>query len=361
MSASAFVPYSLPAALVDRARTQLSDLLDAETIVRGYRYALDGRARIGAERRNGLEIELESVCFGSRPEPYRQHVVLSFDDAGVLDLVEGDCSCPMQADCKHVACVALVWFATRPPPVAATGRPGAGAVPRPGGGDLLSAPEPVVLPQEAQEWLRGLKRPAERAPDMPLKGECVCYFLGDEGRSLALVKARILKGRRLTAIVHASPDLGWVYAGREPPRYLGALDVPVFQAVVRLKMGHGLFSGWSLEGAAGREALERALATGRLRVMNDDRKWSAHSPARLELSLDDAGWLKRGPRVAATLHLVPGASGGLCWAARTGERTESRDANGAILGIPVSPPLYLDRARCEIGELDTGDAQGVAG
>ena len=341
-----FEPENIPAVAINRARRQLSGLLDATSVARGCQYALEGRAKIVLEHRTGLEIELESVCLGSRPAPYTQDVVLSFDESGTLDLVEGDCSCPMQTDCKHVACAALLWLCSRPDEgaqAAAGNAPGAS-----------NTPEAVTIAPEAQDWLRRFEGALTRAPEMPLKGECVCYTLSEEGRSFGILKARILKDGRLSAIGQSSPDLNWLFSGREPPRYLGSLDVPVFHAVARLRRASGIHSGWTLEGEAGREALDGALKTGRLRYVVG-RTWNTYGANRLELRLGGDGWLKRGARVAAPLELIAGELGGLRWALRSTDL----ERGGGLAAIPVSPPVYLDRARGEIGELETGEPEAV--
>ena len=341
-----FEPESISAVALNRARRQLSSVLDATSVARGCQYALEGRARIVAVQRRGLEFELEAACLGSRLATYTQDVVLSFDEFGTLELVEGECSCPMEADCKHVACAALVWLCSRPEAQAQTV---AGVAP-----GASNTAEAVTIAPEAGDWLRRFEAALTRAPEMPLKGDCVCYTLSEEGRCFGILKARILKDGRLSALGQSSPDLKWLFSGREPPRYLGSLDVPVFHAVARLRRASGIQPGWTLEGEDGREALDRALDTGRLRYL-DGRTWNAYEPNPLELRLGGEGWLKRGARVTAPLELIAGKFGGLRWALRSTEV----ERGGGLAAIPVSPPVYLDRARGEIGELETGEPQHV--
>lgn len=341
--AAPFVTKPLAAASIQDARRQLSGLLDDATVAKGFQYALAGRAIILAESRRGPEIEVASICQGSRRDPYTQTVVLSFDEAGVLDLVEGDCSCPVEVDCKHVACAALEWLSTRQPP-----RPSGGKGPAEKG---PAEPEPVSIPPHAEDWLRRFEKSLARAPETPPKGECVFYTLDSADLSLEIRRARLLKDGRIVA-ASGSSDFAWLHAGREAPRYLTRLDIGVYQALARLRDSGGYFSGWSLAGEAGREALDRALDTGRLRCL-DAKQWRAYGPHRLELRLGGEGWLKRGSRIAASLELVAGARGGWRWAVRCRERE-------GLEAIAVSPPAYLDRARGEIGELELGETDAVA-
>jgi len=344
----AFVAEPHFAARIREVSRSLAQHFDQTSVARGVQYALGGRAQIVAEKRDGLEIELRSTCIGSRPTPYTQEILLCLDERGTVDLVEGECSCPMQTDCKHVACAALTWLATR-------GAPGGGRV-----ANEVVPPRivtgPIHLPREAQDWLRRLGQSAEGSraggANMPAKGDCVIYLLGEKGRTIAIVKARILKGGRLTPDAHSSPDPGWVYSGRDPPRYLGELDLPVVHSIARLKRsigGIGAYSGWALEGVAGRETLERALATGRLRF-GEGKEWRTYGVERTQIPLDGDGWLKWGPRVAATFDLIRGEFGGLRWTLR--RPIDAREQ--PVFGIPVTPPLYLNQASGEIGELDAG-------
>ena len=313
------------------ARRKLDAFFDRANLERGYVYALDGRASIRAERRSAQEVEIEAHCQGSRPRPYTQKIVLSFDQEGALDFAEGECSCPMEVDCKHVVCVALAWLTSRAPLRSARAAP--------------SEPEPVYLPPEAEEWLRQFGLAVKRAANGELKGECVCYRLSEDARVIGIVKGRILKGGRLTAFDALTPDLGWLYRGREPPRYVGGLDVPVFEAIARLPRAKA-HSGWNLEGSFGAQALEAALATGRLRLAGA-REWRTYGPNRDQLPLGGEGWLRCGAPLSGTLEL---SSDDASAAARV--RVVVRGPGAGLAPIPVSPLYYLDAVRGEIGRLE---------
>ncbi len=318
-----------------RARQLLRGLLDETDLARGYQYARAGRGRISTERGNAERVELESTCVGSRAAPYFQTLALGFDRTGKLVALQGRCSCPMALDCKHVACVAINWLALRP----ALGLPSV----RPG----PTVPAPVIVSREAQEWLERFGRTLSRPAATPSIGECVVYALRDDGGELKVLKARILKDGSIR--VSGAPDLSWLYTRREGPGYLSLPDMAACNALTRLS--RSVFGdSWSIEGEAGRVALDRALATGRMRCF-DAVEWGAGRPP---LRLDSPGWLRRGAAVSARLRLVEGERGGRTWG------VDSEPERRGLVAIACDPPAYLDRSRAEIGDLELDVIPAVA-
>ena len=329
------------------ARNRLQGLIDDASVARGYHYAREGRGVITGEQRESSAVLIEARCQGSRPKPYEQQVRLTFDEAGTLDLVEGDCTCPMEADCKHVACVALLWLSRNGGDRAAERRAQPAKAP--------AGPRAVMLPPQAEEWLREFERAVKRPRgERPAKGECLVYVLAESPPVLRALKARALKDGRLVELKPVPSDLQSYRNGRELPRYVGTLDLPVCECLQQLRVSHD-WDGWELAGALGAKALEASLATGRLRL-DDGRELYAYGARRTEICLDGAGWLKRGADVQASLHLATDRSGQIRWTARSGER-----ADAGVEPIAVSPPWYVDRGRGELGRLELpGDAAAVA-
>ncbi|WP_246756265.1 SWIM zinc finger domain-containing protein [Bradyrhizobium neotropicale] len=71
---------------------------------KGYAYRAQGRV-------TGLEISddltrIRSKVRGGEPSPYRVDIELEFDDGRLIDL-DGTCSCPIGANCKHVVATML--------------------------------------------------------------------------------------------------------------------------------------------------------------------------------------------------------------------------------------------------------------
>ncbi|MGQ0654358.1 MAG: DEAD/DEAH box helicase [Betaproteobacteria bacterium] len=316
------------------AKRALQEHFDRRDLDRGYAYATGGRAHIVAERGERGHYEIEALCRGSRPQPYRLTVRLDLDESGQVEFAEGDCSCPMEVDCKHVASAALTWLARQPDD------PGLSTAAR----TASPGPQAIQLPGEAEEWLKGIAHAFVPQRAQP-KGECVCYRLHADACVIETERARILKDGRLTGVRRCWPELGWLAADREPPRYLTQPDLAAMRALARLSQARGGSYGWKLEAEAGADALQAALATGRLALAADSRNPGA------ELRLDGAGWLRPGEPIHATLVLR-----------REGARTRwvavpKNDPQRALVAIATSPPAYLDAARGEIGALQLDGPQ----
>lgn len=143
------------------------------TYQRGLGYSKAGAVSdIEWDRESGL---LSSTVAGSGDDPYRCHIVLGHTNDGYRPIT-GDCSCPMQRNCKHVAATLLECNALhlRAETTAAT------SIQR--GSDLTSkttapAPEPAVpdwksamtaLTLPAPAAAGSLPRPLTSLPDTPL-------------------------------------------------------------------------------------------------------------------------------------------------------------------------------------------------
>jgi len=55
---------------------------------------------------------IDSAVKGSERRPYRQQIVLQSRSGGFV-IIEGDCTCPMEDNCKHVAAAVLAHIADR--------------------------------------------------------------------------------------------------------------------------------------------------------------------------------------------------------------------------------------------------------
>ncbi|HYV34728.1 MAG TPA: SWIM zinc finger family protein, partial [Gemmataceae bacterium] len=87
-------------------RRALQAHFDASTLAKGRVYQQQQRVlecTVGLGAEGGWVIAAE--VRGSRSKPYEVNVDL-FDLEGALT-IEGDCSCPMEFDCKHVAAALL--------------------------------------------------------------------------------------------------------------------------------------------------------------------------------------------------------------------------------------------------------------
>ena len=99
-------PQSLSAAWLARET-------DSGSWQRGSRYFRDGHAELDeVERLPDGGVRLVGSCRGSQFEPYRQHVEIYGEGKNIV--LDGECSCPVEFNCKHVVALVLTWQALAP-------------------------------------------------------------------------------------------------------------------------------------------------------------------------------------------------------------------------------------------------------
>ena len=113
----------------------LNDILrhyDRGTYSRGHDYAQRGKVRALGMRHGVIESEVS----GSGGHVYHQSISVASTKSGVQ--IQGDCTCPMQFNCKHVVAALLEWLEKEP---------------------LAEEPdaEPVV-PQAMSAWLQQIEQ-----------------------------------------------------------------------------------------------------------------------------------------------------------------------------------------------------------
>lgn len=84
-------------------QAQIRRFFDTATWERGAAYAREGRVlSMDRDKANSL---VKAQVRGSGRNIYRQTIRLTYDGQGTVRSVEGDCSCPVGYNCKHVAAV----------------------------------------------------------------------------------------------------------------------------------------------------------------------------------------------------------------------------------------------------------------
>src|SRR6266850_6079140 len=126
----------------------LSDVLKRKDIYTFFsRSAFDKAYVYQAQGRvTGLEISddlthIRAKVRGSASLPYRVEIQLDFSSDRLVDL-DGECSCPMALNCKHVAATVLEALSTKQPLTEAV-------LPS----KTVGAPPVPVLPYEVTAWL----------------------------------------------------------------------------------------------------------------------------------------------------------------------------------------------------------------
>ena len=280
--------------------TDLSRQFDSGTFARGQAYAREGR--VLAVRRVG-DGRIEGTVRGSGGKIYRQSILLGVEGQGAV--FDGDCSCPMDYNCKHVVAVLL-----------ASLEQGAG----------------TALPPTAELWLQkvaSVQTVTRLRAHAPATGYRIAYVLvprpHDAVPLLHLCKARV---RKDGSIAGATPHSDFYSLLSSPPAYMQPEDEEAIRLVAALRTGDPYHSAPRPRGGLGARLLTQLCAEGRL-------LW-ADSPA--DLRQGRLAQVRPGParRVALGWHAdAPGSEElGLRW----------RFDDGAAVGhvLPTEPVCYLD-------------------
>jgi superfamily II DNA or RNA helicase len=243
--------------------------------------AAEAYVRQGRVRRIEADPDIDLITAkvqGSEKRPYSQTIWLERDKGGRWQ-VDGECSCPVGGNCKHVAAVLLAHMRNE----AILNAPAAGALPlaMPGQARLAppvprqqdvpatapTAPAAPTLGAPLTAWLRDLTddlvAESDDYPESVFKR--LFYVLhetasaGRRAPSLQVVLAASDIKRDGTINRHCSnPNYHQLLHGPTPPKYLRPAD----RAILR----HLNFTGIDEQGADPAETLRAILATGRARL-----------------------------------------------------------------------------------------------
>ncbi len=305
-------PYPEANALIspdDITKQELSRSIDHPSIARGLDYFERDRAALDDVIDEIDQVTIHAHVLGSGGHVYSQNILLIKTDGLEVD---GNCSCPVGFNCKHVVAACFLWK------------------------EMYAE---SFCPDSIGSWLDQLVQPAEKAPDEIKAGEqALLYELGQAslmsgkaGLAVGLCIARRKKngewgkGRTVSAL-----SVG----GHRPfgtPQYLQKSDLEI-TALLRATDPTSFGSHIQLHGVTGRTALQMMLASNRLFIRTiDGRAGPLRVGAPRSLGLD---WQK--------------AQDGLY---RLGIDT---GVQGGILA-ETTPPHYVDLDHLEIGPLELPD------
>jgi superfamily II DNA or RNA helicase len=333
----------------------IEDAIGRRAAAAGLTYQRQGRVRSLGLDADGVTL-IASVR-GSLPQPYEQTIRIEPDELGVAT-IEGECTCPVGHNCKHVA-AALYQALAAPRGAAGLLHPAADApAPRARTTQLeaiaervfstppvgawnakMVAPSRDALPYEIAEWLAALERASGSEseaypPDVPQR---LFYVLSlEHGRrgahrlTVALVTRRLNKDgswSEKSTRFQGDPD-------RHPPRHLRPSDARILRGLRQMPLAPREYPNHALDGELGAELLRAMLATGRAR-------WQS---------------------VAGTeLRFGPALPGRIVWAASTAAaQLPHVEVAGDLPVAALAPPFYVDAERGLIGEVSTGIAPNVA-
>ncbi|HMM90047.1 DEAD/DEAH box helicase [Bradyrhizobium sp.] len=295
-------------------RKELYSFFSRSAFEKAHAYQAQGRVK-------GLEVSedlthLRARVRGSGSNEYRVDIHLDYSDNRLSD-VDGECSCPMSVNCKHVAATLLEATSNGPQPASASTI--AKIAP------TLSS-LPPVLGYAVTEWLDSIGN-AVRGDDYPAGlNQRLLYRLHPSGEgvqtpvlAVSLLSVKVLKdGTFGSNPARPSPS---EFLPERAPKYYRDADVDIL----------GQLSVWRGTYYAPRplpaELVQRIVATGRAYWLDHKRqplRWADQREGRIE-------WRASDRRGVAPCLLVPG-----------------------MIALNAEPPLYVDESVGTIGPVDLG-------
>ncbi|TPQ40123.1 helicase [Bradyrhizobium guangdongense] len=303
----------------------LSDVLKRKDIYNYFsRSAMEKGLAYQAQRRvSKLQVSddlthVSARVRGSGSNVYQVDVALKFGADRLTDL-DGDCSCPMEYNCKHVAAT-VIDALSGPALETPSSTPTAG---RAGTGNAAAPSAPPVLSVEVQSWIEDVGRSVRSGDVAPDGGQRLLYCLepSDEAMpsvAVSLRSVRVNKGGY--ADNYATPSL-YDFKPDRPPKYFDETDVDLLtQITSRIRAYYS-------QGPYPEELLKRIVATGRAFWRDHKRKplsWADAREGRIE-------WQQAGRRGVAPSLIVSGA-----------------------VALNAEPPVYVDEAAGLIGPVQLG-------
>ncbi|WP_369724358.1 SNF2-related protein [Bradyrhizobium sp. LLZ17] len=282
-------------------------------------HAYQAQGRVSAVDVSDDLTHVSSQVRGSESRNYRVDIALTFDRGRLVDM-DGDCSCPMALNCKHVAATLLEALSgNEPSKLAPVPTP---QVAKPALAQATSAPP--VLGVEVNSWIDNVGRAVRSSDDAADEGPRLLYCLqASDGPmpylAVSLRSVQLRKGGAYAAN-YSSPS-PYEFKPDRAPKYFRDVDVDIVTEI------SGRLRNHYTQGPYSEEFLRRIVATGRA-------FWLDHKGAPLSWGDAREGRIEwqpgRGKGVAPTL-VVSGA-----------------------VALNAEPPVYVDEARNVIGPVQLG-------
>ncbi|QPC89097.1 helicase (plasmid) [Mesorhizobium sp. NBSH29] len=267
---------------------------------------------------------------GSNRKPYRQSISIYTSRKGQV-AIEGDCSCPVGYNCKHVAAGALHGLA-----VVNKLAPRAGPTPQPIRG--IAAYTQPALSAAVVDWLRRLRQAEEKSQpntdDLPQR---LIYILSPEQSRttmprlrLSIRSGRVLKDGTMSTTSSAYSLDNWI--SRSGAKFLRVADGKILQTITSIPRSAMQDRDYALATERGAEILDEILATGRARWMTIDG--IALSP---------------GAAISGHVAWAPGTGGTL----RTILQLDDMSHAASLVCLNAMPPVYVDAAAGIVGRIVT--------
>jgi superfamily II DNA or RNA helicase len=299
-------------------RNDLYGFFSRSALERGDTYQAQGRVA-GLKVSDNLK-RISAEVAGSRSAPYRVNIQLDFSQDRLADL-DGECSCPMALNCKHVVATMLEALSGK----AQSAREALPHAQKATTRDAPALTAPPVLPSQVTSWLESVGK-AVRGDDYPAElNQRLLYRLhpshdGVQQRLLAvsLLSVRVLKNGNL-ADNHTQPVVS-DFVPERAAKYYRDSDIGILTQL------SGLVRRYDYrERAVSAELLQRIIATGRAFWLDHKRpplKWGEAREGRIE-------WCQISKRDVAPCLTVPGT-----------------------VALNAEPPVYVDEAAGTIGPVE---------
>jgi len=282
----------------------------------GKTFAMRGKRYFKHDRVTEVEVlqqgeELMGDVQGTAAKPYEVLIRFVSDDA-----IEGECTCPVGLNCKHVAAVLYDWMEQQ---------------------DDVKKISPSASPMMFGQWLGALEQvndgkvAHQEYPDSVKQR--LLYILepdGDLNVQLRFVTARLLKSGSYGKAQDYNPANILNYS---VPQFILSSDASILREVATDRSLASLH-GYRIKGAQGLKILKRALSSGRCHWLSKDSDVLQRSDKRA----GEWGW-KLGERGDQHLTLL---------------------MPDAELIVPTLPPWFIDNNQHVCGQIETGQASDVA-
>ncbi|WP_375411016.1 SNF2-related protein [uncultured Bradyrhizobium sp.] len=305
----------------------LSDVLQQKDIYtffsrsafeKAYVYQAQGRVA-GVEISDDLT-RIRAKVKGSGSNTYSVGIQLEFNGGRLADL-DGECSCPMAFNCKHVAATVLEVLSGKQPPSGPT-LPG-----QRNAQTTIVTPAVPVLSYEVTTWLdivgkavRGDDYPADLTQRLlyclqPPRSSVCFPFL-----TVSLISVRLLNSGEYGG-KYTQPSL-WNFSPERAPKFYRDMDIDILG---RLSSIHRIYDNNSSQRLQSAELLQQIIATGRAFWLDYKRsplRWGEKRDGRIE-------WYQADRNSVAPRLIVPG-----------------------MTALNAEPPVYVDESAGVIGPVE---------
>jgi superfamily II DNA or RNA helicase len=316
--------------------------------------AYQRQGRVIALRWDG-EDSIATQVQGSGRQPYRVSISIEPNHKGRV-VIEGDCSCPVAFNCKHVAASLVhgLMADTRraslpalmaPLPPTASGISAASCTPAaPGTPAASDTSVQTPLSPAVADWLNRLRQvdALSQRGDDDLPQRLIYILSAERGRTamprlrLEIRSGRILRDGTISATSSAYNLDNW--HSRSEAKFLRNADRKILAAITSIPRSAVHGHGNALTTERGAEVLDQILATGRARWMTID-------------GVD----LSPGTAISGHVHWEPGQCGSL----RTALQLEDPLLAQKFVCLNAMPPVYVDATAGVVGRIDTALAPMV--